>query len=117
MQTILKRNHIKFDWAKNGLMAVDKYDQAMRDSETYVMIFMDLEMPMMDGYEATVKIREIERDNGYRPTLICALSAYTDEKVKKRCMECGMDDYLSKPLNMELMLQMIAKELENIRQS
>eukprot|EP00826_Nyctotherus_ovalis_P006722 TRINITY_DN1161_c0_g1_i13.p2 TRINITY_DN1161_c0_g1~~TRINITY_DN1161_c0_g1_i13.p2 ORF type:complete len:116 (+),score=22.16 TRINITY_DN1161_c0_g1_i13:98-445(+) len=79
MQTILKRNHIKFDWAKNGLMAVDKYDQAMRDSETYVMIFMDLEMPMMDGYEATVKIREIERDNGYRPTLICALSAYTDE--------------------------------------
>jgi len=36
-------------------------------------------MPMMDGYEATMRIREIEKENKYRSTLICALSAYTDE--------------------------------------
>lgn len=76
-------------------------------------------MPLMDGYEATTQIREIEKVNNYRPTLICALSAYTDEcrilvdkslDIKKRCFDCGMDDYLSKPLNMELMLQMISEE-------
>ena len=90
----------------------------------YTIIFMDLEMPIMDGYEATMKIREIEKSNKYHPTLICALSAYTNDgkdlywvilEIKQRCIKCGMDDCLAKPLNMEQMLKMISNEFEKLQ--
>lgn len=85
---------------------------------------MDLEMPVMDGYEATDRIRQAEQKNNYRKTYICALSASTDVGKKylslkqlldtiDRCKKCGMDDYLSKPLNMEIMLRLISEQFNN----
>ena len=68
---------------------------------------MDLEMPMMNGYEATEKIRASEKQNQYPKTYICGLSASTDKGIEERCFQCGMDNYVSKPLNMEKMLKLI----------
>ncbi len=87
---------------------------------------MDLEMPMMNGYEATETIRKTERECKYPKTYICGLSASTgkgssvlNEKesvdVEQQCMASGMNDCLSKPLDMERMLKLIGKQFDSIK--
>ena len=79
-------------WAKNGLEGCEMYQQ-----DKYDLIFMDLQMPVMDGIMATVKIRELEKDlNIYTP--IVALTAQAEQYDEERCMAVGMDYYLTKPL-------------------
>ena len=107
IKSTLEKNHIDFDIAKNGLMAVDRYNKLMKEGEIYGIIFMDLEMPMMNGYEATEKIREIEKAKKYQRTYICALSATNNKETTDLCKKSGMDNYASKPLNMETMLKLI----------
>ncbi|MCH7397959.1 ATP-binding protein [Belliella sp. DSM 107340] len=79
--------------AKNGLEAVKMY-------ETYFpeIIFMDIQMPEMSGYDATKKIRIIEENEKKDRVTIIALTAGTVKGEYGRCIEAGMDDYLSKPI-------------------
>ncbi len=82
------------DVAANGveaLLALEKQD--------YDVILMDIQMPEMDGYEATREIRR--RFNGRRGPQIIALTAGAMEEDRQKCLACGMDDYLSKPLRIE----------------
>jgi len=68
---------------------------------------MDCQMPVMDGYEATRKIREAEP--GQRHTVIVALTAYVMKGDAEKCREAGMDDYLSKPVNLEEVMNILQK--------
>jgi PAS domain S-box-containing protein len=68
------------------------------ESENFDLILMDVQMPEMDGYETTIRIREQERLTGRR-TPIVALTAYAMEEDKKQCFAAGMDSYLIKPIN------------------
>jgi len=77
--------------AKNGREAVELFQQ-----EDPSMIFMDIQMPEMSGYEATIAIRNIE--NNTRRVPIVALTAGTVKGEYDRCLEVGMDNYLSKPV-------------------
>ena len=61
------------------------------------LIFLDITMPELDGYETTRRIRERERASGGRRLPIVALTAHAFEGERERCLEAGMDDYLSKP--------------------
>ncbi|MBE9223094.1 PAS domain-containing protein [Cyanobacterium stanieri LEGE 03274] len=79
--------------AKNGQEAIEKYITHQPD-----LILMDIQMPVMSGYEATTIIRATE-ENKYTP--IIALTAGTIKGEKERCLEAGMDDYLSKPIVLE----------------
>lgn len=75
---------------KNGLEAVNQFQTILPD-----IIFMDIQMPVMNGYEATKSIRNLESGNN---TPIIAITAGTEKEEKSKCIEIGMSDYISKPI-------------------
>ncbi len=95
---LLKNLGYRCDLAANGREALDALER-----QTYDVVLMDIQMPEMDGFEATAEIcRRYPADQ--RPRLI-ALTANAMEGDRERCLEVGMDDYLSKPLRAEDMEQ------------
>jgi CheY-like chemotaxis protein len=92
------------DIASNGREAIDRYLK-----NTYDLIFMDCQMPLVDGYEATREIRSFEKNNGLQPTPIIALTAGNTRKDEARCKLAGMEDYLTKPYS----LSQLSNVLEN----
>ena len=75
--------------AMNGNHAIEAYRKELPN-----IIFMDIQMPELNGYEATAAIRQLETDN---PIPIIALTAGTVMGEKERCLAAGMNDYVSKP--------------------
>jgi len=88
------------DNAENGEVAV-----AMAKDTLYDLILMDLMMPVMDGFQATVRIRESETAPNRVP--IVALTAHATEGFRDRCLASGMDDYLSKPFKKERLVALV----------
>lgn len=91
--------------AANGLKAVE-----MCNSKKYSLILMDCQMPIMDGYEATGIIKSSSTLN--KDTIIIAMTANAMEGDQKKCIEAGMDDYLSKPIIMDSLQKMLQNYLE-----
>jgi CheY-like chemotaxis protein len=87
--------------AENGIAAL-----ALLDQQTVDLILMDLQMPKMDGVEATTAIRQRERGLGTH-TPIIAMTAYAMASDRDRCLEAGMDAYLSKPVRAEELYRLI----------
>jgi CheY-like chemotaxis protein len=106
----LKKAGYRVDLAENGQQAVDAYKK-----KHYDIIFMDIQMPEMDGYEATAKIRaregEPENRNSQSATraVIIAMTAHATTKDQKKCLDSGMDDYISKPLRRTELLALVDK--------
>ncbi len=86
------------DWAKNGKIGVEKFE----GSETgyYFAVFMDMQMPVMDGLEATRLIRESQREDNDIP--IFAMTANTYASDRQKCREAGMTGYISKPISIKV---------------
>ncbi|HET8704861.1 MAG TPA: 7TM diverse intracellular signaling domain-containing protein, partial [Pseudomonadales bacterium] len=98
----LKKLHITPQLAASGQGALD----AVFSSTTgFDLVLMDCEMPEIDGYLATERIREWERAQGKKRTPICALSAHVMESHKEKCFASGMDDFLPKPIKFEQLLE------------
>lgn len=97
------------DIAKNGQDALDQYKYG-----NYALLFMDCQMPILDGYEATREIRAHEKENGLTPTPIIALTAGSDDEDKERCMKAGMNDYIKKPFSISDIKMHIASILPSI---
>ncbi len=87
------------DVANNGQEALDKFDQTKYD-----IILMDIQMPVMDGIQATKKIRETEIEKRIVPTPIIAITANALAGDREHCLASGMDEYISKPFQVEVLV-------------
>ena len=95
--------------AVNGLEALEIAQRIRAD-----LIIMDIQMPEMDGLEATRRIRHHEFRQGTRqPVPIVALTAYSLDHEREKCMTAGMNDFLTKPINMEVLRRMVNKYVNN----
>lgn len=95
----------KIEVAFNGKEALDKFGKAKYD-----LILMDVQMPIMDGFKATQKIRQIEKSTGTH-TPIIAVTANAFPEDKEKCLSSGMDDYISKPFQPEDLVRKMKKHL------
>ena len=93
-----------FDFALNGQEALEKVKQ-----KRYRMILMDCQMPVMDGYKCTSKIRDYEQAAGLNRTPIMAMTANAMMGDREKCLDAGMDDYMSKPLNRYILEKTLKK--------
>lgn len=107
----LKKFGFKMDFAEDGQEAVNKFMH-----NAYNLIFMDCMMPVMDGFQATRAIRKIEQEQKTdKPVLIIALTANNGEDDKKKCLENDMDDFLTKPLKAEDLVEALKRWEERIK--
>jgi two-component system CheB/CheR fusion protein len=93
-QMMIERLGYRVDLADNGQAALEKLAQ-----NTYDLVFMDCQMPVLDGYAATQALRQRESENTQNThTIVVGLTAYAMTEDRERCLAVGMDDYLTKPL-------------------
>jgi signal transduction histidine kinase/DNA-binding response OmpR family regulator len=101
--TLLEPTKLSVDCAENGFEAVRLYSE---DPGRYGMVFMDVQMPGMDGYEATRRIRAIEAGSpGGRRIPIVAMTANVFREDIERCMAAGMDGHIGKPIDFGEVIQ------------
>lgn len=102
---MLRRLGFEVDLASNGEEGVYKWENGDYDA-----IIMDCQMPVLDGYSATAQIRTRERNEGSgRHMPIIALTAYALPHDRQKCLDSGMDDYLTKPVDCEVLGIMLRK--------
>lgn len=98
---LLQNQGCKVAISNNGYQAVQRFKNG---TEAYDLIFMDIQMPEMDGFEATKQIREID------PQIpIIAMTARNMYEEKEKCYQAGMNDHIAKPIDPELLMEMVAK--------
>ncbi|MDX2469212.1 MAG: PAS domain S-box protein [SAR324 cluster bacterium] len=105
IKTMLSHLNITCDIANDGIEAV-----ALASKTKYDVIFMDILMPNLDGYEATAKIKTIGSKNHMTP--IIALTAMASQSDQQKCKDVGMSDFLSKPISLVLLEEAIKKAFE-----
>ena len=104
-QGMLRKLGCRVDLVSNGREALNAFSRY-----AYDLVFMDCQMPVLDGYQATADIRRQEKNKGdIQHTPIIALTAHALEGDKQKCIAAGMDDYMSKPFRSEEMLAMIER--------
>jgi len=104
---LLKRKGYRFETATDGNQAL-----AMLEYHSFDAILMDVQMPVMDGLEATRRIRAVDR---WRDIPIVAMTAHAMSGDRERCLAAGMDDYLSKPVNSNDLFQLLESYLTRQR--
>lgn len=102
--TFLKKTPNALRFATNGQEALDAFK-----AEDFDLVLMDIQMPVMNGYDATKKIRVHEVENGMEPTPIVALTAFAFDEDARRSLEAGCDEHLTKPIGKQTLLDVIAK--------
>jgi CheY-like chemotaxis protein len=104
----LRKANAAVTTAENGLVAVELAGAAMREGRPFDVILMDMQMPLMDGYEATRRLRV----QGYRGRIV-ALTAHAMFDDRQKCLAAGCDDYVTKPVDRDGLLAAVLKQRQS----
>ena len=99
---------LELDWAENGQICVAKFEES--PVGYYDAILMDVRMPVMDGREAAMAIRALEREDARIPIIAMTADAFSEDI--QRCLECGMNDHLAKPIDVQTVAYKLKKYLK-----
>ncbi len=94
VSSVLDELGYSYDVATNGMEGVRRVERG-----AYDLILMDVQMPGMDGFESTRRIRQMESERGIHRTPIVAMTAHVFDRDKHKCLEAGMDDFIPKPFD------------------
>ncbi len=103
-QAMLEKVGVKVELAGNGQQALEALDRGR-----FALILMDIGMPVMDGLEATRRLRQREALGGLPRTPVIALTAHTTATDRQACIDAGMDDFLPKPFNRAALEQIVER--------
>jgi len=103
----LQNTPFTYETAENGQEAVQKFKDSSFD-----FVFMDIEMPVMDGYKATRQLRRWEHEQNIQETPVVALTAHAFVRFRKKCMAAGCSDYLTKPVRRDTLINTISSHLQ-----
>ena len=109
VQALIEPTQLEMDCAENGAQAVAMFANS---PEAYDMIFMDVQMPEMDGYEATRRIRAFDHPRS-KTIPIVAMTANVFVEDVTRCLEAGMNDHIGKPLDVEDFFKKLRSHMKN----
>jgi CheY-like chemotaxis protein len=107
---LMKKQGLAYECAQDGLIALDKYTA---NPGRYFLLLMDMNMPVMDGFESTAKIRAFERKNSLLAANIAALTGVTSEEARTAAYNAGVNKYLTKPVQMAALKKLIAETRES----
>ncbi|MCM1507732.1 MAG: response regulator [Ruminococcus flavefaciens] len=105
---ILTEAGFEVEWAENGRICVEKFK--FSEVGTYCAVLMDIRMPVMDGYEATRKIRAMERKDSDIPIIAMTADAFAEDVAK--ATEAGMNGHVAKPIDVNSLFYILKKELD-----
>ncbi len=106
LSRILERSGLRVEEAENGRIAVEKALAAEAAGEPYDIVFMDMQMPEMDGYEASSRLR----DQGYRSPIV-ALTSHSLPEERERCLGAGCAEFMTKPVDRLELLKVLSRFL------
>jgi signal transduction histidine kinase/CheY-like chemotaxis protein len=112
LKLILEKMGLRVTLSANGKEALEHYKK-----DDFELILMDIQMPIMDGIEATHAILKYELDKRKRHTPIIAITANIEKEDKKRYLSEGMDDYMTKPVEIDVLKKMIIKHCTDISEN
>lgn len=108
IKALLEETNVTMDFANDGHSAIEKFKDT---SVRYDLILMDIQMPFMDGYQATHIIRSLEHPDAAIPIMAMTANAFKEDI--DRCLASGMNDHIAKPINERELYQKIAAQIKN----
>ena len=104
---MLEKVGMTYELVNNGEEAINR----LKSPHDFDLVLMDCQMPVMDGYAATKKLRDLEKNNDLSRLPVIAMTANAMDGDKAKCLAAGMDDYVSKPVNQKALKETLAKWL------